>query len=48
VVPDRKPSAVYEPRISADRAAERLGVFRAEVEALLERSPSAAGDHGTR
>ncbi|MFK4599876.1 FGGY family carbohydrate kinase [Streptomyces pristinaespiralis] len=48
VVPDRKPSAVYEPRISADRAAERLGLFRAEVEALLERSPSAAGDHGTR
>ncbi|MFF3286753.1 FGGY family carbohydrate kinase [Streptomyces sp. NPDC003023] len=41
-VPVWKPSAVYEPRISADRAADRLGVFRAEVAALLERSPASA------
>ncbi|OKJ74746.1 FGGY family carbohydrate kinase [Streptomyces sp. CB02460] len=37
-VPDWKPAAVYEPRIGPDEAAERLGVFRAAVRALLERS----------
>ncbi|MFE9040203.1 FGGY family carbohydrate kinase [Streptomyces sp. NPDC007818] len=36
-VPPWKPSAVYEPAISADEAAERLGRFRAEVAALLAR-----------
>ncbi|MDV9177562.1 carbohydrate kinase, partial [Streptomyces sp. W16] len=38
-LPDGKPSAVYEPRISPDRAAERLAAFRAEVTALLDRTP---------
>ncbi|WNI20993.1 FGGY family carbohydrate kinase [Streptomyces sp. ITFR-16] len=37
-VPDWRPAAVYEPRIGADEAAERLGVFRAAVHSLLERS----------
>ncbi|ANW17082.1 carbohydrate kinase [Streptomyces clavuligerus] len=40
-VPDGRPSAVYEPRIGPDEAAERLGRFRAEVTTLLERSPDA-------
>lgn len=39
-VPQWAPSAVYEPRIGADQAAERLARFRAEVDALLERSPA--------
>ncbi|MEU0083354.1 FGGY family carbohydrate kinase [Streptomyces sp. NPDC006274] len=42
-VPAWRPSAVYEPRIGAEQAAERLGVFRAEVGALLERTPPPAG-----
>lgn len=42
-VPPWKPSAVYEPAISADEAAERLGRFRAEVTALLSRPPAPAG-----
>ncbi|MBO0510394.1 carbohydrate kinase [Streptomyces beijiangensis] len=37
-----EPSAVYEPWISAGQAAERLGVFRAEVAALLDRRPAAS------
>ncbi|MFE0698856.1 FGGY family carbohydrate kinase [Streptomyces sp. NPDC058872] len=37
-VPEWKPSAVYEPRISGDEAEERLARFRAEVAALVERS----------
>ena len=45
-VPAWRPSAVYEPRISADRAAERLGTFRAEVAALLERTPPSAAGPG--
>lgn len=39
-LPDWKPSAVYEPRITADEAAERLARFRTEVAALLERTPA--------
>ncbi|MFI1722004.1 FGGY family carbohydrate kinase [Streptomyces sp. NPDC020489] len=39
-MPDRKPAAVYEPRITADQAAERRGAFRAEVTALLDRAPA--------
>ncbi|MER5884990.1 FGGY family carbohydrate kinase [Streptomyces sp. NPDC001941] len=35
-VPDWRPSAVYEPRIGATEAAERLGAFRAAVERLLD------------
>ncbi|MDN3296094.1 FGGY family carbohydrate kinase [Streptomyces ficellus] len=35
-VPEWKPSAVYEPRISAAEAAERMGVFRAAVAALAD------------
>ncbi|MFI2735686.1 FGGY family carbohydrate kinase [Streptomyces sp. NPDC018711] len=42
-VPEWKPSAVYEPRISPEEAAERLGRFRAEVTALVERSGGGAG-----
>jgi glycerol kinase len=38
-LPDWKPSAVYEPRISADEAAARLAGFRREVAALLDRGP---------
>ncbi|WP_330461008.1 FGGY family carbohydrate kinase [Streptomyces sp. NBC_00820] len=34
-LPDWKPAAVYEPRIPADRAAERLAGFRTAVAALL-------------
>lgn len=37
-VPDWRPAAVYEPRIGPDEAAERLGVFRAAVHTLLERT----------
>ena len=35
-VPEWKPAAVYEPRIGADEAAERLAGFRAAVAALLD------------
>ncbi|MFD4547863.1 FGGY family carbohydrate kinase [Streptomyces sp. NPDC058466] len=38
-LPDRKPSAVYEPRIGPDEAAERLAVFRSAVATLLDREP---------
>ncbi|MGW1001927.1 FGGY family carbohydrate kinase [Streptomyces sp. NPDC002520] len=34
-LPDGKPAAVYEPRIPADQAAERLAGFRTAVAALL-------------
>ncbi|MGW0782668.1 FGGY family carbohydrate kinase [Streptomyces sp. NPDC002913] len=37
-VPRWQPSAVYEPRIGADEAAERLAGFRAAVDLLLERA----------
>ncbi|OIJ63282.1 FGGY family carbohydrate kinase [Streptomyces mangrovisoli] len=39
-LPDWRPAAVHEPRISADEAAERLAGFRAAVHTLLERSPA--------
>ncbi|GGN58485.1 carbohydrate kinase [Streptomyces albiflavescens] len=39
-LPDRTPSAVYEPRISRDEATERLAGFRAAVTALLDRTPA--------
>jgi glycerol kinase len=39
-LPEGKPSAVYEPRISADEAAERRAAFRSEVAALLDRTPA--------
>ncbi|GAA2442326.1 FGGY family carbohydrate kinase [Streptomyces lavendulocolor] len=39
VVPRWRPSAVYEPRVSATEAAERMGAFRAAVAALPERTP---------
>ncbi|MFF7639584.1 FGGY family carbohydrate kinase [Streptomyces canus] len=35
-LPDGKPAAVYEPRVSSEEAAERLAAFRAAVNALLE------------
>ncbi|MGW1427453.1 FGGY family carbohydrate kinase [Streptomyces sp. NPDC002431] len=35
-VPEWKPAAVYEPRIGADRAAERLAAFRTGVQSLLD------------
>ncbi|WP_306336345.1 FGGY family carbohydrate kinase [Streptomyces sp. KL118A] len=38
-VPKWRPAAVYEPRIGADLAAERLARFRSAVAALLERTP---------
>ncbi|MEU1329166.1 FGGY family carbohydrate kinase [Streptomyces sp. NPDC005865] len=38
-VPAWRPAAVYEPRIDADRAAERLAGFRSAVTALTERTP---------
>lgn len=38
-LPDWKPAAVYEPRVSAEEAAERLAVFRSAVTALLEGTP---------
>lgn len=41
-IPAWQPSAVYEPRISADQAAERLAGFRREVAALVDRTPPAA------
>ncbi|MBZ9642979.1 FGGY family carbohydrate kinase [Streptomyces sp. PSKA30] len=39
-LPDWKPAAVYEPRITADEAAERLAVFRRAVAALLDGTPA--------
>ncbi|MEV0642521.1 FGGY family carbohydrate kinase [Streptomyces sp. NPDC050619] len=39
-LPDWKPAAVYEPRVSADEAEERLGRFRAAVTALLDGPPA--------
>ncbi|WP_234381704.1 MULTISPECIES: FGGY family carbohydrate kinase [unclassified Streptomyces] len=39
-VPAWRPSAVYEPRVGAAEAAERLGGFRAAVAALVERTPA--------
>jgi glycerol kinase len=39
-LPDWKPAAVYEPRITPDEAAERRAGFRAEVAALLDRTPA--------
>ncbi|MFD8161948.1 FGGY family carbohydrate kinase [Streptomyces malaysiensis] len=41
-VPAWRPAAVYEPRISAERAAERLAGFRSAVAALLDQAPAAA------
>lgn len=41
-VPAWQPSAVYEPRIGAQEAADRLGRFRSEVAALLDRTPRTA------
>ncbi|MEU6824126.1 FGGY family carbohydrate kinase [Streptomyces atriruber] len=38
-VPKWSPAAVYEPRIGADLAAERLDRFRSAVAALTERTP---------
>ncbi|MFI8435292.1 FGGY family carbohydrate kinase [Streptomyces sp. NPDC079020] len=37
-VPTWEPAAVYEPRITADEAAERRAGFRAAVDTLLERA----------
>ncbi|MFB7825629.1 FGGY family carbohydrate kinase [Streptomyces hydrogenans] len=45
-VPPWKPSAVYEPAVSADEAADRLGRFRAEVAVLLERRPDGGAGPG--
>ncbi|WP_306329153.1 FGGY family carbohydrate kinase [Streptomyces venezuelae] len=42
-VPEWKPSAVYEPRVSGDEAAARLARFRAEVAALVDRSGTDGG-----
>ncbi|MFG2758479.1 FGGY family carbohydrate kinase [Streptomyces wuyuanensis] len=42
-VPDRKPAAVYEPRVPAGAAQERLAAFRAAVDALTARVPHPAG-----
>ncbi|MCX4705190.1 FGGY family carbohydrate kinase [Streptomyces sp. NBC_01373] len=39
-LPDWKPAAVYEPRVSPEEAAERLGRFRAAVTALLDGTPA--------
>ncbi|MPY35301.1 carbohydrate kinase [Streptomyces adustus] len=38
-LPEWKPAAVYEPRISPDQAAERRATFRAAVAALLDAAP---------
>ncbi|MER6910199.1 FGGY family carbohydrate kinase [Streptomyces sp. NPDC000594] len=38
-LPAWRPSAVYEPAIGPDEAADRLARFRAEVTTLLERNP---------
>jgi glycerol kinase len=39
-LPDWKPSAVYEPRVTPDEAAERRAGFRAAVAALLREEPA--------
>ncbi|MFE0516469.1 FGGY family carbohydrate kinase [Streptomyces sp. NPDC058964] len=39
-LPDWRPAAVYEPRLSAAEAADRLGSFRAAVATLLDRTPA--------
>ncbi|WP_217145866.1 FGGY family carbohydrate kinase [Streptomyces sp. AC627_RSS907] len=39
-LPDARPAAVYEPRVTADEAAERLARFRTAVAALLAGSPA--------
>ena len=39
-LPDWKPAAVHEPRITPDEAAERRAGFRTEVAALLDRTPA--------
>ncbi|WP_405740583.1 FGGY family carbohydrate kinase [Streptomyces sp. NBC_00028] len=39
-LPDRKPAARYEPRISAAEAADRRARFRGDVTALLARTPA--------
>ncbi|MFB7705843.1 FGGY-family carbohydrate kinase, partial [Streptomyces niveus] len=38
--PRWRPRKVFEPRIGAAEAAERLGVFRTEVAALIARTPA--------
>ncbi|MEV8411171.1 FGGY-family carbohydrate kinase, partial [Streptomyces niveus] len=40
--PRWRPKKVFEPRIGAAEAAERLGVFRTEVAALIARTPAGA------
>ncbi|WP_260462051.1 FGGY family carbohydrate kinase [Streptomyces lateritius] len=45
-VPAWKPSAVYEPRISADEAAARLVGFRDEVRTAVDRAGWASGRAG--
>ncbi|MFD3567009.1 FGGY family carbohydrate kinase [Streptomyces sp. NPDC058667] len=45
-VPEWKPSAVYEPRISGDEAAARLGRFREEVAAAVDRAGTDSGGGG--
>ncbi|WP_432096469.1 FGGY family carbohydrate kinase [Streptomyces sp. bgisy100] len=45
-LPPRAPTTVYEPRIGADRAAERRSAFRAAVAALLDGpAPPPAAPH---
>jgi glycerol kinase len=39
-LPDWRPSAVYEPRLDADQAAERRARFRTAVAALLDGAPA--------
>ncbi|MFE0101516.1 FGGY family carbohydrate kinase [Streptomyces sp. NPDC059009] len=41
-LPEWRPAAVYEPRITATEATERRAAFRAEVAALLARTPDGA------
>jgi glycerol kinase len=41
-VPAWRPLAVYEPRITATEAAERRGIFRTAVDALLTSAPAAS------
>lgn len=42
VLPDWTPAAVYEPRVSAEEAGERLGEFRSAVSGLLEEGGASA------
>ncbi|MFD9000265.1 FGGY family carbohydrate kinase [Streptomyces sp. NPDC059582] len=39
-LPDWKPAAVYEPRITADEAAERRAAFHTAVSTLLDEAPA--------